>query len=82
MTRLAFRTLLACYLALFAAGPAVHARGNKAPATVVVQDAANGDILHTTSFAETSNEGVRSSIAVSDGQLFIRVADKLYCVGK
>lgn len=50
--------------------------------TVVVQDAANGDILNTASFAETSNEGVRSSIAVSDGQLFIRVADKLYCVGK
>ncbi len=39
MNRLAFRTLLACCLALFAASPAVHARGNKAPATVVVQDA-------------------------------------------
>ena len=39
MTRLAFRTVLACCLALFVAGPAAYARGNKAPATVVVQDA-------------------------------------------
>lgn len=27
-------------------------------------------------------EGTRSSIAVSDGQLFIRTTEKLYCVGK
>ncbi len=39
MTRPAFRLLLACCLALIAASPAVHARGSKAPATVVVQDA-------------------------------------------
>ncbi len=50
--------------------------------TVVVQDAASGDILNTASFAEISSEGVRSSIVVSDGQLFIRVTDKLYCIGK
>jgi hypothetical protein len=27
-------------------------------------------------------EGTRSSIAVSDGQLFIRTTAKLFCIGK
>jgi hypothetical protein len=27
-------------------------------------------------------EGTRSSIAISDGQLFIRTPERIYCVGK
>jgi outer membrane protein assembly factor BamB len=50
--------------------------------TVVVQNAADGAILHTVAMQEGGPEGTRSSIAVSDGLLFIRTTEKLFCVGK
>ena len=50
--------------------------------TVVVQNAADGAILHTVAMQTGGPEGTRSSIAVSDGQLFIRTAEKLFCIGK
>jgi outer membrane protein assembly factor BamB len=51
--------------------------------TAVVMSAADGATLNVAAFGSGSvPEGVRSSIAVSDGQLFIRAMDKLYCVGK
>lgn len=50
--------------------------------TVVVQNAADGAILHTVAMQTSGPEGTRSSIAVSDGNLFIRTAEKLFCVGK
>jgi outer membrane protein assembly factor BamB len=48
-----------------------------------VLSADKGEVLHTIPMAEPAdNELVRSSIAVADGQLFIRTAHKLYCVGR
>lgn len=48
--------------------------------TAVVLDAGNEfKILSTIRMGE---EPIRSSIAVSDGQLFIRTAQNLYCIGK
>jgi outer membrane protein assembly factor BamB len=49
--------------------------------TVVVQSAADGAVLNVAKMMQTG-EGARSSIAVSDGQLFIRTTEKLYCIGK
>ncbi|MDB6021791.1 MAG: WD40-like repeat-like protein, partial [Pedosphaera sp.] len=48
--------------------------------TVVVLSA--GDEFKILATIPMGGEPVRSCIAVSDGQLFIRTADKLYCVGK
>lgn len=50
--------------------------------TVVIQNAADGAQLAVISMGSGGPEGVRSSIAVSGGNLFIRTTDKLYCVGK
>lgn len=50
--------------------------------TVIVQSAADGAILHTVKMQEDPRDAARSSIAVSNGQLFIRTVDKLWCVGK
>jgi outer membrane protein assembly factor BamB len=49
---------------------------------VVVVDAAKGQIVHQTPMGEPGDDATRSSIAVSQGQLFIRTNSKLYCVGK
>lgn len=46
-----------------------------------VLDAATGKILHTVAMAEGEND-IRSSIAVSRGNLFIRTNSRLYCIGK
>ena len=40
------------------------------------------EILHTVSMGDDQDADDRSTIAVSDGQLFIRTATKLYCIGK
>ncbi len=51
--------------------------------TVVIQKVTDGSIVLVAKMQEGgAQEGVRSSIAVSDGQLFIRTTDKLWCVGK
>ncbi len=50
--------------------------------TVIVQSAADGTVLHTTKMQEGGQEGVRSSIAISGGNLFIRTTEKLWCIGK
>ena len=48
-----------------------------------VLSAAKGEVLQTIPMAQPDdNEMVRSSIAVAHGQLFIRTARKLYCVGR
>ena len=39
-------------------------------------------LLHMTEMAEGKDELVRSTIAVSGGNLFIRTDKKLYCIGK
>ncbi|MCA9197524.1 MAG: PQQ-binding-like beta-propeller repeat protein [Planctomycetales bacterium] len=48
---------------------------------VVVFDANDGSMVHQVSMSEASENPVRSSIVVSQGQLFIRTNDALYCVG-
>lgn len=49
---------------------------------VVIFDAETGKLINNISMDEPSEELNRSTIAVSNGQLFIRTNRKLYCVGK
>jgi outer membrane protein assembly factor BamB len=49
---------------------------------VAVVDAANGEVRNTVAMEESREEIVRSSVIAAHGQLFIRTARKLYCVGK
>ena len=48
---------------------------------VVVVDAAKGEILHTAQLGDSTDNETRSSIAISQGHLFVRTNSKLYCVG-
>ena len=49
--------------------------------TAVVQNEADGKVIHTVPMG-SAGETTRSSIAVSDGNLFIRTSEKLWCIGK
>ncbi len=49
---------------------------------VVVVDAAKGEILSTIAMGDPGDDMTRSTIAVANGQLFIRTNHKLYCVAK
>ena len=49
-------------------------------ATAVVQNLADGKVIFTTSMG--GGDATRSSVAVSDGHLFIRTSEKLWCIGK
>lgn len=49
-------------------------------ATAVVQNLADGKVITTVSMG--GGDATRSSIAVSDGNLFIRTSEKLWCIGK
>lgn len=49
---------------------------------VVVIDAAKGAVLGTIPMGDDGDDMIRSAIAVSSGQLFIRTNHKLYCIGK
>ncbi|MEO8425579.1 MAG: PQQ-binding-like beta-propeller repeat protein [Verrucomicrobiota bacterium] len=51
-------------------------------ADVVVMDAAKGGILGTIAMGEQGDDQTRSSIAVANGQLFIRTNHKLYCIAR
>ena len=51
-------------------------------AAVMVVDAAKGEILHTAQLGDSTDNETRSSIAISQGRLFVRTNSKLYCVGK
>lgn len=48
----------------------------------VVEAGAEFKVLHTASMADEGDDTVRSTIAVSQGNLFIRTGRKLYCVGR
>jgi len=48
---------------------------------VSVFDAERGELLATNAMASEENE-IRSSVAISGGNLFIRTNNRLYCVGK
>ncbi len=49
---------------------------------VTVVDAAKGQVLRTIAMGDEGDNMTRSSIAIAQGQLFIRTNKRLYCVGK
>jgi outer membrane protein assembly factor BamB len=49
---------------------------------VSVVDAENGAVLRTIPMGEDEEDMVRSTVAVAQGQLFIRTSQRLYCVGR
>ena len=49
---------------------------------VTVVDANKGEVLRTIPMGDEGDDLIRSSIAVAQGQLFIRTNKRLYCVGK
>jgi outer membrane protein assembly factor BamB len=49
---------------------------------VVVVDAAEGRILHQTTFGSGGDKLVRAAIVASHGQLFLRTDTRLFCIGK
>jgi len=48
---------------------------------VVVVDAKSGKILSEIAMGDEGEQHSRASIAASEGQLFIRTNQKLYCIG-
>ena len=48
---------------------------------VIVVDAVSGKILAVNPMADGEN-GLRSSLPVSHGNLFVRTTNRLYCIGK
>lgn len=48
---------------------------------IVIVDAKKGNILNEIAMGDEGEQYSRSSIAASDGQLFIRTNKKLYCIG-
>jgi outer membrane protein assembly factor BamB len=48
---------------------------------VVVVSAAEGKVLQNIPMGEPGDDAIRSSIAVAQGQIFIRTNQKLFCVG-
>ena len=51
-------------------------------AEVSIVDAANGKVLRTIPMGEEGDSTTRSTVAVSQGQLFIRTNHKLCCIGR
>ena len=49
---------------------------------VVVVDAEKGQVLSNVAMGEDGDDFIRSTIAVAQGQLFIRTNTKLFCIGK
>lgn len=49
---------------------------------VVVLDAEDGGIVHTAAMGDEGDDGIRSTIAVAHGNLFIRTHTTLYCIGE
>jgi outer membrane protein assembly factor BamB len=47
---------------------------------VVVIDAKDGSILHSAKMGKSYDDNTRASVAISDGQLFIRTNENLYCI--
>ncbi len=47
---------------------------------VVVMDPSSGEILHVAKMGQTYDDNTRSSVAISDGQLFIRANSKIFCI--
>ncbi len=49
---------------------------------VTVMDAENGSVLRTIPMGDEGDTMTRSTVAVAQGQLFIRTNQKLYCIGQ
>lgn len=49
---------------------------------VMVLAAKDGKVLHTTNMGEERADNIRSSVVVSEGQLFFRTHQHLHCVGQ
>jgi len=49
---------------------------------VVIVDAQRGEVLQNIQMGDPGDDQIRSTIAVSQGQLFIRTNRRLYCVGQ
>ena len=49
---------------------------------VIVVNAADGKIISENWMDKPADDPVRSSVIASQGQLFIRVNQKLFCIGK
>ena len=49
---------------------------------VVIVDPAKGEVLRTIPMGEEGDDMTRSSVAVAEGQLFIRTNQKVYCIGR
>ena len=47
---------------------------------VIVMSAKDGSILHTAKMGKTYDDNTRASVAISDGQLFVRTHEKMYCI--
>ena len=58
----------------------VYTINHKGEADVI--DAKNGKVLHSTDLGEANTGDNRPSVVVCQGQLFIKVGDRLYCFGK
>jgi len=49
-------------------------------AEVLVVSASDGKVLNSAKMGDAYDDQTRSSIALSDGELFIRTNKKLYCI--
>jgi outer membrane protein assembly factor BamB len=49
---------------------------------VLVVDADTGKVVHQAAMGEDGDDATRSSIAASNGQLFVRTNSRLFCIGK
>ena len=49
---------------------------------VIVVDAKSGESLFHTEMGNEGDDHIRSSVVVAHSNLFVRVNDKLYCLGK
>lgn len=49
---------------------------------VLVVDAGTGKVVHQAAMGEDGDDATRSSIAASNGQLFVRTNSRLFCIGK
>ena len=47
---------------------------------VIVMSTKDGSILHIAKMGKTYDDNTRASVAISDGQLFVRTNEKLYCI--
>ena len=49
---------------------------------VVVVDAVKGEVIQTTPLGDSGDNEIRSAIAISQGNLFVRTNNKIFCIGK